>query len=314
MANRIPRVSLEQWAVLQAVVDEGSFARAAEALNKSQSSVSYALKGLQEQLPAEVLTVQGRKAVLTPAGEALLRRARVLLEEAHSLERLAANLGEGWESEVRLAVEIIFPPDLLAQAMMAFAPESRGCRVQLIESVLSGTHEAILNRDVDLAITNRIPPGFLGQPLMPIEFLAVAHPEHPLHQLGRELTEHDLRLHRQLVVRDSGLKRKQDAGVLLAEQRWTVSHLETSIRFAAQGIGFAWLPREHIRDALARGLLKPLPLVAGASRHEELYLVYADRDSAGPATQALARVLHATCDSVRGGGTWPAYRHPWPQR
>ncbi len=296
MANTIPRVTLEQWAVLQAVVEEGSFAQAAEALSKSQSAVSYALKGMQEQLPVEILTMQGRRAVLTEAGQALLRRGNALLEEALRVERLAANLGQGWESEVRLAVEIVFPPDLLIEAMTAFGEQSRGCRVQLIESVLSGTNEALLKHEADLAITNRIPPGLLGQPLLPIEFIAVAHPDHPLHGLGREVTEQDLRQYRQLVVRDTGLKRKQDAGTLVAEQRWTVSHIKTSIQFVAQGVGFAWLPREHIRDELDSGRLKPLPLVSGGSRRDELYLVYADRDTAGPATQALAQALHETCE------------------
>ena len=60
-----PRISLEQWAAFKAVVDEGSFARAAEALNKSQSSVSYAIAKLNEQLPSPVLELYGRIAVLT---------------------------------------------------------------------------------------------------------------------------------------------------------------------------------------------------------------------------------------------------------
>lgn len=299
MHNRIPRVSLEQWAVLQAVVEEGSFAQAAEVLSKSQSSVSYALKMMQEQMPVEILTIQGRKAVLTDAGEALLRHARPLLEQAHQLETLATSLAAGWEPEVRLAVEIIFPPDLLVEALRSFAPESRGCRVQLIESVLSGTHEALLNHEVDLAITNRAPVGFLGQPLFPIEFVAVAHPQHPLHQLGRKLSAGDLRLHRQLAVRDTGLKRKQDAGSLLAEQRWTVSHLKTSVQLVRGGLGFAWLPLEHIRAELESGELKPLPMVEGGNRREELYLVYADRDQAGPASRALGQALHDTCSAAR---------------
>lgn len=295
MATSIPRISLEQWAVLQAVVDEGSFARAAEALNKSQSSVSYTLKSMQEQLPVEMLIIRGRKAELSEAGETLLRRARVLIEEALSLERLAANLAQDWEPEVRLAVETIFPPELLGEALAAFIPESRSSRVQLIESVLSGTHEALINGRADLIVTNRPPPGLLGQPLLAIEFVAVAHAQHPLHHMGRELTEHDLRAHRQFVVRDTGTKRSQDAGWLGAEQRWTVSQLKTSIQFVTQGLGFAWLPLEHIRKELEAGVLRPLPLAEGGSRREELYLVFADRDSAGPATQALARALQAVC-------------------
>ncbi|GAA3910692.1 LysR family transcriptional regulator [Halomonas cibimaris] len=293
MAQKIPRISLEQWAVLQAVIDEGSYARAAEALSRSPSSISYALKGMQEQLPVEVLTMQGRKATLSPAGEALLRQARVLVDDALSLEYLASNLAEGWETEIRLAVEAIFPTALLSQALAAFVPESRASRVLLIESVLSGTQEALLNKEADLAITHRAPPGFLGQPLLDVLFLAVAHPEHPLHQLERELTHHDLRAHRQFVVRDSGLKRRQDAGWLDAEQRWTVSQLSTSIQFATDGLGFAWLPYEHIRRELEAGRLKPLPLVEGGQRQETLFLVHADRNAAGPATQALAATLQA---------------------
>lgn len=299
MNDRIPRVTLEQWAILQAVVTEGSFSQAAEALNKSQSSISYAMKGLQEQLPVEVLSLQGRKAELTAAGELLLRRARAMLQEAQSLEQLALSLSQGWEPEIRLAVEIVFPTDRILRALARFAPESRSSRVQLIESVLSGTHEALLNRSADLVIIDRIPPGFLGQPLMTLQFVAVAHPQHPLHGLGRPLTASDLGKHRQLVIRDTGLKRKQDAGWLGAEQRWTVSHMKTSIQAVSQGLGFAWFPREHIEAELADGSLKLLPLVEGGDRHEEFYLVFADRDSAGPATQALAKILMEVCASGR---------------
>lgn len=302
MAHKMPRISLEQWVVLQAVVDEGSFARAAEALNRSQSSVSYALKGMQEQLPVEVLTLRGRRAELSPAGEVLLRRARTLIEEALVLEHLAGSLAEGWESEVRLAVEIIFPPVLLSQALAAFVPVSRATRVQLIESVLSGTQEALLNGDTDLAITHHPPPGFLGQSLLTVTFVAVASPEHPLHGLDRALTPDDLRAYRQFVVRDSGLKRRQDAGWLAAEERWTVSHLRTSIQFVKDGLGFAWLPHDHIRDELDAGTLKPLLLSEGGQRSEELFLVNAKRHSTGPATLALAEALHATCRNWGKGG------------
>ncbi|MDX1457742.1 MAG: LysR family transcriptional regulator [Marinobacter sp.] len=298
--NPMPRTSLEQWAVLAAVVDEGSFARAAESLNKSQSSVSYALKSLQEQLPVDVLTLRGRKAELTEAGQVLLRRARGLLDEMKNLERLAANLAQDWEPEVRLAVDVIFPPRLLSEAMERFVPESRSTRVQIIESVLSGGQEALLQGLADLAITHRPPPGFLGNELISQEFVAVAHRDHPLAQSEGPLALRDLQSYRQFVVRDSGLKRKQDAGWLGAEQRWTVSHLKTSIQFVCQGLGFAWLPRLHIEEELESGVLKLLNLAEGGSRHEPLSLVFADRDSAGPATRALAAALQTVCANKTG--------------
>ena len=66
------RITLEQWRCLVAVVEAGGFAQAAEQLNKSQSTVSHAVKKLQSSLDLELLTIEGRKAELTEAGVALV--------------------------------------------------------------------------------------------------------------------------------------------------------------------------------------------------------------------------------------------------
>jgi len=289
------RVTLEQWRMLQAVVDHGGYAGAAEALSKSVSTVSYGIRRLEAGLGLPLLELEGRRAVLTGAGRELLRRSRYLLDEALAIERAAGLLVQGWEPMVTLAVEVIFPQDRLLASLDAFARLTGTTRVELIESVLSGTTEQLLAGTADLAITAWVPPGFLGEPLGDVEFVAVAHPDHPLHALDRPLTQRDLRQHRQLVVRDSGLKESRDAGWLGAEQRWTVSHLATSVDAVVRGMGFAWLPRHRVARPLAAGELRPLPLVEGALRRHELYLVFADRDEAGPATRALADCLRKSC-------------------
>jgi DNA-binding transcriptional LysR family regulator len=292
---KMPRTSLEQWAVLAAVVDEGGFAAAGEALDRSQSAVSYAVQQLQAGLPVALTESRGRRTVLTEAGATLLRRARAVLAETASLEALAVNLAQGWEAEIRIAVDIIFPPTLLNEVLGRFGPVCRSTRLEVLESVLSGTTEALLRREVDLAIVGQLPAGFLGTRLTAVEFVPVAHHDHRLHALGRAVTLADLKGERQIVVRDSGTKRRLDAGWLGAEQRWTVSHLKTSIEMLKHGLGFAWIPREHIRDELGSGLLAPLPLVDGGSRSADLHLLYADRDAAGPATRELARLFVAAC-------------------
>ncbi|NGP52860.1 LysR family transcriptional regulator [Thioalkalivibrio sp. XN8] len=290
-----PRVTLEQWRMLQAVVDHDGYAGAAEALSKSVSTVSYGIRRLEAGLGVALLEMQGRRAVLTTAGRELLRRSRYLLDEALAIERAAGMLAKGWEPVVRLAVEVIFPQERLLASLDAFASVTGTTRVELIESVLSGTNEQLVAGKADLAITAMVPQGFLGEPLTTVEFIAVAHPEHPLHALSRPLTQRDLRQHRQLVVRDSGLREPRDAGWLGAEQRWTVSHLATSVEAVARGMGFAWLPRHRIAGLLADGQLQPLPLAEGALRHVELYLVFADREDAGPAARALADCLRRSC-------------------
>lgn len=277
-----PRITLEQWRAFVAVVDSGGYAQAAETLDKSQSTVTYAVQRIASQLDVRLFTTQGRRSVLTPAGEVLCRRGRVLLAEAGRLERVAAALARGQESELRLAVEIIFPTWMLLEAMRRFGELFPDIRIQLYESVLSGTEELLHEGRVDLAIGSRIPQGFTGDPIMSIRFVCCAAPSHLLHRLGRTLTLEDLKQHRHLVVRDSGAQRSRRVLALEAEQRWTVSHKATSIRAACMGMGFAWFAESNVRDELARGELLPLPLAEGGVREGWLYLMHADRDAAGP--------------------------------
>jgi DNA-binding transcriptional LysR family regulator len=286
-----PRISLEHWRSLLAVVDAGGYAQAAEVLHKSQSAVTYAVQKMEALLGVKIFEVVGRKARLTSTGEVLYRRAKALLDEAGALEGAAGTLAAGWEPELRLSVEIIFPTWLLLQCFARFAEERPETRIELYESVLSGTEEALLQRKVDLAIGSQIPPGFIGDQLMRLRFIALAHPDHPLHRLGRELTLQDLRKHRHLIIRDTGSQRRSGSW-LGAEQSWTVTQKATSIHAAVMGLGFAWFPEETVRGELERGELKPLPLREGGERWGELYLVFADRDYAGPGARRLAQIIH----------------------
>ena len=297
------QVTLEQWKALISVVDSGSYEKAAEALHKSQSSVTYAVQKLQSQLGVKAFEVKGRKAVLTPTGQFLYRRARALVEEALATERAARKVSAGWEAEIGLAIEVVFPTWLLLQCLERFGGESPHTRIELIESVLSGTTEAMLQGRAAIAITGMVPQGFIGEPLMPVRFLLVAHPSHALHRLGRPVTMQDLRAQRQLVVRESGSTRPRKPR-LEAAQRWTVSHMSTAIEAAGKGYGYGWFPEHRIRDEIAAGILEPLPLREGGEGFAQLYLVFADRDAAGPGTLRLAAIIHemakAACAKEKG--------------
>lgn len=286
-----PHISLEQWRALIAVVDAGGYAQAAEKLHKSQSAVSYAVQKIESQLDVQAFEIQGRKAVLTPTGQLLYRRALALVGEATELERAARNLSAGWEAEIGVAAEILFPTSLLLASLNQFGEESPQTRIEVIESVLSGTAEALLSGRADIAITPHIPPGFFGELLMRTPIIAVAHPEHPLHKLGRQLTQRDLRGHRHITVRDTGSQRDRRAVMVEVDQRWTVSHMTTSIEALCAGYGFSWLPAERIKRELADGRLLPLPLREGQERWADIYLIVADPDFAGPGIRRLVEIL-----------------------
>lgn len=306
MAESQPsRVTLEQWRCLVAVVDAGGYAQAAERLHKSQSSVTYAVQRIEALLDVKAFEVQGRKAVLTPTGEMLYRRARLLMDEAAALERAARRLSAGWEAEITLAVEVLFPTWLILRCLDLFGEESPSTRVELYETVITSGPQWLREGKVDLALTPHVPPGFEGEPLMPIRFVPVAHPGHPLHRLGRTLTPRDLRKHRHLVVRDTGAQRDKVSVSFNSEIRWTVSNMATSIGAVCRGYGFAWFPEEKIRAELAEGVLKPLPLRGGAERTVQVHLLFPDRDAAGPGALRLAEIIREQVGSACREATDP---------
>src|SRR5689334_18714139 len=139
-----PRVTLEQWQALVAVVDAGGYAKASEKLHKSQSAVTYSVQKLQSQLGVKAFEIDGRKAVLTPTGQFLYRRARALLDEAAAAERAAKAISAGWEAQIRIAVEVLFPTWVLLRCLERFGEEAPHSRIEVIESVMGGTGEALL--------------------------------------------------------------------------------------------------------------------------------------------------------------------------
>jgi DNA-binding transcriptional LysR family regulator len=282
----LPRTSVEQWAVLAAVIDEGGFAQAAAALNRSQSAVSYAVARLQEAIDVPLLAIEGRKAVLTAHGQVLLKRARSLIGDLGSLEGLARTLRQGWEPELRLVVDAAFPRDRLLNIVAELQRLCPNTQMQLSDAVLSGAEEAILDGAADVVVTTRVPSGHLGDWLLDVTFVAVARSNHPLFSVNHPLTPEDLMRHVQAVVRDSGVRHPRDEGWLGSDLRCTVSSTEASLATVEAGLAYAWLPEHLIRGSLEKGRIRPLPLAAGASRNAPLYLVLVHPDLAGPAARA----------------------------
>src|SRR4051812_3624484 len=136
-----PRITLEQWQALVTVVDAGSYAKAAERMHKTQSTVTYGVQKIESLLGVKAFEVRGRKAVLTPTGQLLYRRARVLLDEAAEAEAAARRVSAGWEAQIGVAMEHIFPYAVMFQCLDTFSTESPHTQIELIESVLGGTTE-----------------------------------------------------------------------------------------------------------------------------------------------------------------------------
>lgn len=288
---KLPKISLEQWAVFRAVVEEGSYALAAERLNKSQSGVSYAIAKLESRLPSPALELRGRKAELTELGTYLYRQAVALLDQALAIDRNTALMSKGWEEELTIAADALTPMPRLFCALQSFSVQCPTTRVRILETSLSGTDEAVLERRVQLAISPSVPVGFLAESLWQESMIPVVSAEHEIAKLGRSINERELSLYRQIVVRDTGLRREKAAGWLKAEQRWTVSHFSSSLEAVRAGLGFAFLPETRVRKELNTGALIQIPLDLPYKREIQLHLILPDQSDAGPAATALAEII-----------------------
>ena len=286
-----PKTTLEQWRILQAVVDFGGYAHAAAKLNKSQSSLNHAVAKLQTQLDVQLLEVKGRKATLTEAGEVMLRRSRHLTQNVHDLENLAHNITQQWEPEITVAVDLAFAKPSLYPALKEFLPHSRGSRIKLIDTVLTGTDDAIIQGWADIVLCGLTPKGYLGEPIAETRFIPVCHPSHPLNHLPTPIDPKELSQHLQVVIKDTSDNPKERSGWLQSELRWTVSQFSTAIELLLEEVGFCWLPAHCVCELISQKKLAVIKIKGSSHRKLMMSLVHPKPDKLGPGSRLLSEFI-----------------------
>ncbi|MGE8393305.1 LysR family transcriptional regulator [Pseudomonas sp. BIGb0427] len=289
------RISLEQWRAFVATVECGGYLQAAEHLFKSQSAVSHSVNRMEALLGQELFIIEGRKAVLTSLGQALLPQAKHLLGAAQKLEQLANQYQPGLLSELALAVDVLFPLELLQAGLQGFSATFENYRIRLYETALSGARELLEEGKVELAIASSLPAGYVHELLLNVRLVCVVGADHPLAASRGELGLADLHAHRQVVIRDSGTRYPQNSGWLGTSQRWTVSSLAAACTLVERGMGFAWLPEHAIIDALAAGRLHRLALQHQRQRDVPLYIGYPEALRHSPEVQLLVQLIGEHC-------------------
>ena len=278
------KTTLEQWALLEKVVELGSFARAAEETNRSQSSVSYNLALLQERLGVALLAPSGRRAVLTPAGELLLNQVKPLLQAFAYVETHAATLRNGARTRLDLVVDSIFPRQRLFAILRQFQQRYPQTQVHLTE-ILENGGEALTQSEADvMVLTRRQDVTGRGEWLMNIDFVAVAHREHPLFEHDTPLTDEMLRSWP--LIQIAG----QNYAAPPGGEAWTFSTIDAAIDAVMYQVGYGWLPEERIQQQLETGVLKTVPLSHGTRRATPLHLIV--KRTLAPLDEQVETLLH----------------------
>lgn len=125
------------------VVDAGGFSAAARKLDRTQSAITYAIKRLEEEIGSELFNRKQYRPQLSARGQALLARARRVLDEVGQFREQANSLAQGLEAEVSLVVDPIVPMSPVLESLKAFQKRFPTVELRLTLEAL-GTSVALL--------------------------------------------------------------------------------------------------------------------------------------------------------------------------
>ncbi|GAF80053.1 unnamed protein product, partial [marine sediment metagenome] len=114
-----------------AVADHLNFTRAAEAVRVSQPSLSHAIAGIEARLGATLFHRLGRKVSLTPAGEAFVESARLVLRDLSVLYASVDAVAELEAGHLDVAAPHSLAAELVSRLVGEFRTRHPGVRVRI---------------------------------------------------------------------------------------------------------------------------------------------------------------------------------------
>jgi len=255
-------ITIEALETLDAIDRRGSFAKAAEELNKATSAVSYTVQKMEEMLDIALFQRQGRRSVLTPAGRLLLVEGREILQTTARLANKAQEVATGWEPRIRIAVESLQSYPAFFTVLRDFLNEHATLEIDVCESVLNGGWEALQQGRVDLLVGAPGPvplqKGYRTIALPRTELAIVIACDHELAAMAVNADNFDQLLAnvRRVVTHDtSTFDIARSAGLSSDGKMFYVQNIDQKVEAIRAGIGIGHLPRQRIETQLVTGEL-----------------------------------------------------------
>ena len=248
--------SLADLTAFAAVAQHRSFRAAADALGVSRSSLSHALRGLEQQLGVRLLHRTTRSVAPTEAGQQLLQRLAPMLRDLDDMLATVSGGTDGPAGQLRINANESAALWLLRHVVPGFL--QRHPRVTL-DLVSEGRLVDIVAEGFDAGVRLReaVPQDMVIVPFAgDTRFLAVAAPAY-LAEQGVPMTPDDLHRHRCIRQRLPSGKRYRWEFALNADEiaidvpgALTLDHNGLMVEAAADGLGIAYVPEPIARPAL----------------------------------------------------------------
>ena len=246
--------------MLQTIAEAGSFAAAARAGHMVPSALSYRVRQMEEALDVLLFDRSSRQARLTEAGAELLREGNRLLADIEAVTHRVKRVATGWEPQFTMALDGVIDRTTVMELCESFLALNPPTRLRLRDEVLSGTLEALVSGQADLAIGVSMAPstaaGLRREPLGTIGFVYAVAPHHPLAKAPEPLSDETIRKHRAVAVADS-VRRGQGVtvGLLAGQDVLTVSTLAAKLDAQIRGLGVGFLPTSLVQPYIDTGRL-----------------------------------------------------------
>ncbi len=256
-------MTLDQLRMLVKIADTGSVLAAAEALFRTQPTVSVAIRKLEDELGVELLARDQYRARLTPAGAKLCQKAREVLAGAEELSVLARHMAAGYEPELNIAIEASCPMPLLLDILKTVEQRFPQTRFNLMAENIWGALTRLKEGEADLAVSPWFEDdtGLESFAFMHETLTAVASPQFPPLAAGGPLDFEQMKENVQVIVKDSSRNpREKKIGVLEQGRHWLVNDHYTKKEILLAGMGWGRLQQHLIKRELQEGRLVPLAI------------------------------------------------------
>ena len=247
--------------LVQAVVEQGSFAAAARQLGLVPSAVTYRIRQLEDALDVLLFDRSSRQARLTAAGGELLSAGQQLLQDIDAMANRVKRVATGWEAEFTIAVDTSLSGTTVMELSDAFYALEPTTRLRLREEALAGTLEAVTSGRADLALGVVVEPGTTAginsHELGDLPFVYAVAPHHPLAQVPEPIGDDVLIRHRVVAVSDSAQQRSMalTLGLLTGQDVFTVPTMRAKLDAQLRGLGGGFLPEPLARPYIDSGRL-----------------------------------------------------------
>ena len=292
MAHTDP-LSIRQLEIFVALVEHGSFTKAARQLGLSQSTVSGHIADLEKRLGVRLVGRERSGTTPTGAGEVLLKPARDALRAERTARMAAAELTGLLRGSLRIGGSTIPAVYLIPTLLRAFHGAHDAVTIHLITGDSAEIVERVQSGDVDVAVVGTKPEarGLQSAPIGDDELVVITPLDHPLADRGS--VGYDLLRSHPLILREQGSGTRQamlqalgvedDHGLQVSCHVGSTEAVKAAVR---AGLGISLVSRLAVEDELAAKTLSVVR-VMGLDAKRRFHLVSRPTEDLSPAARAF---------------------------